>query len=123
MFDLSKQFYFEAAHTLERVIETESSRRIHGHTYHAEVTVRGKPDPVSGMILDLGLFTRALDMVRQDLDHRFLDDVPNLGPATLENLCLYLWRALGPQLPGLHCISVWRQASGDKCSYYGPEVN
>jgi 6-pyruvoyltetrahydropterin/6-carboxytetrahydropterin synthase len=42
MFELSKQFRFDAAHTLERSIDTESSRRIHGHSYRAEVTVRGK---------------------------------------------------------------------------------
>ncbi len=121
MFELSKQFYFEAAHTLERTIETESSRRIHGHTYHAEITVRGRPDPVSGMILDLGLFARALDAVRAELDHRFLDEVPELGPATLENLCVYLWKNLAPSLPGLNRVSVWRQASGDKCTYFGPD--
>ena len=121
MFELSKQFYFEAAHTLERQIETESSRRIHGHTYHAEITVRGRPDPVSGMILDLGLFARALDAVRAELDHRFLDEVPELGPATLENLCVYLWKNLAPSLPGLNRVSVWRQASGDKCTYVGPD--
>lgn len=122
MFELSKQFYFEAAHTLERTIETESSRRIHGHTYHAEITVRGRPDTVTGMILDLGLFARALDAVRTELDHRFLDDVPNLGPATLENLCVYLWKNLAPSLPGLNRVSVWRQASGDKCTYFGLEA-
>ncbi len=122
MFELSKQFYFEAAHTLERSIETESSRRIHGHTYHAEITVCGTPDPVTGMVLDLGRFAEALDAVRAELDHRFLDDVPGLGPATLENLCVYLWNSLAPTLPGLSRVSVWRQASGDKSTYFGPET-
>jgi 6-pyruvoyltetrahydropterin/6-carboxytetrahydropterin synthase len=55
MFELSKQFRFDAAHTLERSIDTESSRRIHGHSYRAEVTVRGRADPATGMIVDLGL--------------------------------------------------------------------
>ena len=32
----------EAAHTLERSIDAEGSRRIHGHTYTAEVMVRGE---------------------------------------------------------------------------------
>jgi 6-pyruvoyl-tetrahydropterin synthase len=45
MFELSKQFWFDAAHTLNRSIDAESSRRIHGHSYRAEVTVRGiKPE-------------------------------------------------------------------------------
>ncbi|HPB23863.1 MAG TPA: 6-carboxytetrahydropterin synthase, partial [Novosphingobium sp.] len=61
MFELSKQFRFDAAHTLERSIDTESSRRIHGHSYRAEVTVRGRPDPATGMIVDLGLLERSME--------------------------------------------------------------
>jgi 6-pyruvoyltetrahydropterin/6-carboxytetrahydropterin synthase len=86
MFELSKQFRFEAAHTLRRAIQAESSLRIHGHSYRAEVSVRGDADPVSGMVVDLGLFERALQDARDGLDHRFLDEVPDLGPATMENL-------------------------------------
>ena len=37
-YELSQRFYFEAAHTLRRQIEAEGSRRIHGHTYIAEIT-------------------------------------------------------------------------------------
>ena len=51
MFELSKQFRFEAAHTLHRVVDSEPSRRVHGHSYRAEVVIRGRPDPVSGMLL------------------------------------------------------------------------
>jgi 6-pyruvoyltetrahydropterin/6-carboxytetrahydropterin synthase len=56
--ELSQRFYFEAAHTLRRALEKdsglrESSLRIHGHTYHAEVTLRGEPSPETGMLIDL----------------------------------------------------------------------
>lgn len=37
MFELSQRFFFDAAHTLHREIESDGSHRIHGHTYHAEV--------------------------------------------------------------------------------------
>src|SRR6185437_11172639 len=92
MFELSKQFRFESAHTLDRAIDTEPSRRIHGHSYRAEVTVRGKADAKTGMVLDLGLFELALADARDGLDHRFLDEVTDLGPATLENLSAWIWR-------------------------------
>ena len=46
MFELTKQFRFEAAHTLERALDAAPSRRIHGHSYTAEVTLRGPADPV-----------------------------------------------------------------------------
>ncbi len=60
-YELSQTFYFEAAHTLQRQIDADSSRRIHGHTYLAEVTVEGQPDPISGMLIDLGFFRREIE--------------------------------------------------------------
>ena len=119
MFELSKQFRFDAAHTLERSIETESSRRIHGHSYRAEVVVRGTPDPATGMIIDLGVFERALADVRDGLDHRFLDEVPGLGPATLENLAAWVWRNVEPRCAGLARVVIHRDSSGDACAYHG----
>lgn len=114
-FELSQSFYFEAAHTLRRNIETEGSLRIHGHTYHAEVTLSGAPDPSTGMMMDLAFLRQEVEKVRQQLDHRFLDEVEGLGPATLENLCRFIHQQLEPALPNLACITVWRPASGDKC--------
>lgn len=116
IFELSQRFYFEAAHTLDRDVETEPSRRIHGHTYHAEVTVTGAPDHHTGMVVDLGVFRTVLQEVREQLDHRFLDDVADLGAPTLENLCIFIGKALQEKLPGLSRITISRQASGDSCS-------
>jgi 6-pyruvoyltetrahydropterin/6-carboxytetrahydropterin synthase len=120
MFELSKQFRFDAAHTLNRAIETDSSRRIHGHSYRAEVTIRGEPDKTSGMVMDLGLFASALDETREALDHRFLDEINDLGPATMENLCAWIWRRLAPSVPSLARVAVYRDSSGDTCVYHGP---
>lgn len=119
MFELSKQFRFDAAHTLRREIETESSLRIHGHSYRAEVTVRGKPDPVTGMIVDLGLLERVLKEAHEALDHRFLDEMNDLGPATMENLCTWIWRKLAPTIRNLSRVAVYRDSSGDACFYFG----
>jgi 6-pyruvoyltetrahydropterin/6-carboxytetrahydropterin synthase len=119
MYELSKQFRFESAHTLQRAINAEPSRRIHGHSYRAEVTVRGNPDPATGMLLDLGLFERALLDAHESLDHRFLDDVADLGPATLENISAWIWRKLSPVTPGLARVTVYRDSNGEACSYFG----
>lgn len=113
---VSQRFFFDAAHTLQRQIEAEGSRRIHGHTYHAEITLLGTPDPASGMLVDLAYVRAEIARVRDQLDHRFLDEVPDLGPATLENLCAYLRDQLEPVLPQLCAVMVERQASGDRCS-------
>ena len=116
--ELSQAFYFEAAHTLRRYVEgeIESSKRIHGHTYHAEVTLRGEPDPETGMVMDLGIVRRELAALRERLDHRFLDEVEGIGPATLENLCAFIARALQPSMPLLVRVSVFRPASGDRAT-------
>lgn len=123
MFELTKGFRFEAAHTLaSRAVDAEPSRRIHGHSYRAEVVVRGAPDPATGMIIDLGVFERALAGVRDGLDHRFLDEVAGLGPATLENLTVWIWRGLAPVCAGLARVTVHRDSNEESCSYFGPEV-
>jgi 6-pyruvoyltetrahydropterin/6-carboxytetrahydropterin synthase len=113
--ELSQRFYFEAAHSLRRTMESEGSLRIHGHTYEAEVTVAGTPDPETGMVVDLAYLRQQIAAVRELLDHRFLDEVPGLGPATLENLCGFIAARLSAALPGLAAVMVERRASGDRC--------
>ncbi len=120
MIELTKSFNFEAAHTLHRVIDAEPSRRIHGHSYRAEITLRGAPEAESGMLIDLAIFEQALEEARDGLDHRFLDEVADLGPATLENLSIWIWRKLGSRLPGLHAVTVCRDSARETCRYFGP---
>jgi 6-pyruvoyltetrahydropterin/6-carboxytetrahydropterin synthase len=119
MYELTKQFRFDAAHTLERDIETDGSRRIHGHSYRAEVTLRGAPDPVSGMIIDTGHLERQLQDARDALDHRFLDEINDLGPGTMENLCAYIWRRLEAEIPGLYSVAVLRDSTADRVTLIG----
>jgi len=115
-YELSQKFYFEAAHTLHRKVDTEGSRRIHGHTYHCEITLHGAPDATTGMLTDLAFVRKEIERVREMLDHRFLDEVKNLGPATLENLCTFLFKELQETMPQLSRVSIERPASGDRCS-------
>ncbi|WP_420995175.1 6-pyruvoyl trahydropterin synthase family protein [Cupriavidus sp. 30B13] len=115
-YELSQKFYFEAAHTLNREIDSEGSRQIHGHTYHAEVTVSGSPDPITGMIIDIGLFRHEIERIRKTLDHRFLDDIADLGPATLENLCTFICKSLRDSLSNIVRVRIERPASGDSCT-------
>lgn len=117
MHELSKSFIFEAAHTLQREIETSGSRRVHGHSYRATVSLRGVPDPASGMLLDLGFFKLELERVRQLLDHHLLDEVAGLGPATLENLSRFIFEQLRTSLPQISAVLVSRDMTGDACRY------
>jgi len=105
-FTVHQRFFFDAAHTLERAIETESSRRIH---------VRGPRNPDNGMVIDLGHLRARLELLRDQLDHHFLDEVPGLGKPTLENLCLFIANALADLEPAPSRIRVWRDSIGDGC--------
>ena len=113
---LSQSFYFEAAHTLERKVDTDSSRRIHGHTYDAEVTVRGVPCDGSGMVVDLAVLREAIAVTRDKLDHRFLDEVAGLDVPTLEGLCAFIATEMHGRFgAALVSVRVGRKASGDSC--------
>ncbi|GIX24212.1 MULTISPECIES: 6-carboxytetrahydropterin synthase [Caldimonas] len=119
MFELSQTFTFDAAHTLRRQVDPEEaagSRRIHGHTYTAEVTVAGQPQADSGMVVDLAHLRAAIAEVRAQLDHHFLDEVVGLGAPTLENLCLFIYHHVRRRLPQVSAVTVSR-ATGDRCVY------
>jgi len=91
MWELTKSFRFEAAHALPGTTYGAASEEIHGHSFRAEIAVRGTPDPSTGMLLDLGLLERSMAEVRQTLDHKLLNKIEALGPPTLENLSRFIW--------------------------------
>src|SRR4030081_3370422 len=96
MWELTKSFRFEAAHALPGTTLGAASEEIHGHSFRAEVTVRGTPDPATGMVLDLGALERAMADVQKMLDHKLLNKIEALGPPTLENLSRFFWERLEP---------------------------
>jgi 6-pyruvoyltetrahydropterin/6-carboxytetrahydropterin synthase len=123
MHELSKEFRFDAAHSLQRTVDVEPSRRIHGHSYRAEVVIRGSPDPKSGMVIDLALLNQVLENARDGLDHRLLDEISDLGPATMENLSAWIWRKVAPICPNLWRVTVRRDSDNGACSFYGTEAS
>jgi len=75
----------------------------HGHNYHREVTLRGEPDPVTGMVLDLAELKAVLESEIMDrFDHRDLNtDTPYFEkePPTPENFARVIHRLLSAALP------------------------
>jgi 6-pyruvoyltetrahydropterin/6-carboxytetrahydropterin synthase len=116
IYEISQSFFFDAAHTLERDIEAEASRRVHGHTYHAEVTLRGERNPATGMVRDLGHLRAEVATLREKLDHRMLNEVDGIGRPTLENIATYIAAQLTHLAPNLYAVRVWREGMGDSCT-------
>jgi 6-pyruvoyltetrahydropterin/6-carboxytetrahydropterin synthase len=114
-FEVCQRFYFDAAHRLNREIEIEGSRRIHGHTYIAEVAVRGEVNTDTGMVVDIGYIRLEVAKVRELIDHHYLDEVPGLGVPTLENLCIYIEKTMRTNGLQLSRVSIWRESLGDRC--------
>ena len=73
-----------------------ASEEIHGHSFRAEVTVRGTPDPATGMVMDLGILERRIGEVQALLDHKLLNRIETLGLPTLENLARFIWDRVEP---------------------------
>lgn len=109
--------YFRPEWTAERNAEVFGAcarEHGHGHTYQCTVTVRGTPDPVTGMVMDLAVLDRILaqDVVER-LDHRHLNlDVAEFAYGrtvpTGEMLCLDIWNRVAPKLPQGCALSLVR---------------
>jgi 6-pyruvoyltetrahydropterin/6-carboxytetrahydropterin synthase len=116
MWELTKSFRFEAAHALAGTTLGGATEEIHGHSYRAEVTITGTPDPATGMIVDLGVLERRLADIRGRLDHKLLNKINALGPPTLEHLARFIFDDLHVSLKVAR-VSVFRDSCGESCTY------
>jgi len=121
MWELTKSFRFEAAHSLRGTTFGAGAEEIHGHSYRAEVTVRGMPEAATGMIVDTGVLERQLAELRSALDHKFLDNINSLGHPTLENLARFIWDRVQGAGKVVR-VTVHRDSCGEACSYFGPNA-
>lgn len=120
---LTRKEHFNAAHRLYNENWSEEknleyfgkcmNKNFHGHNYTLYVTVKGKPSPDTGFIMNVKELSRLIkEEVCERLDHKNLCvDVPEtLGilPST-ENLCIVIWNILQPliQEAALHSIKLY----------------
>jgi 6-pyruvoyltetrahydropterin/6-carboxytetrahydropterin synthase len=120
MWELTKSFRFEAAHALPGTTFGAASEEIHGHSFRAEVTVRGTPDPATGMVVDLGLFAESLAKIEKMLDHKLLNRIEALGLPTLENLSRFIFERV-QHVGHIARVSVHRDSCNESCTYFGPQ--
>ncbi len=117
--ELTKRYRFEAAHRLPLLPPDHKCFRMHGHGFEVEVTVVGEVDPKLGWLVDFAEITRVVEpLLKTELDHRTLNDVPGLENPTSEMLCRWLWERLRPALPLLTAITVAETCTA-RCTYRG----
>jgi 6-pyruvoyltetrahydropterin/6-carboxytetrahydropterin synthase len=109
---ITRQVHFNAGHRLynhsrsrlwnERAYGPCANANGHGHNYVLEATVKGRRDPDTGYVLDLGELKRVLERaVVGPCDHRNLNkDVAFLKGVipTSENLVVAFWDRIAPRI-------------------------
>lgn len=103
---ISKEFRFEAAHYLPRVPKEHQCSRLHGHSWRVDVTLEGPVVAEDGWVMDFGVLSALLAELREELDHRCLNEVPGLENPTSENLAIWIWDRLRPRVGLLHSVRV-----------------
>ena len=120
---LTQSFEFSAAHRLAcKTFTDEENRRVfgkcahphgHGHNYQLEVTVVGRPDEVTGRVIDLARLERIVNQrVIDAFDHKHLnldcEEFASLNPS-VENIAKVIWDRLAGEFGDaqLARVRVW----------------
>ena len=119
---LVRRVRFAAAHRYRRPDWSEEKNvevfglcarpNYHGHTYTCAVTVEGDIDPVTGMVIDLGVIDRVLQAeVIDRFDHRNINlDVPEFAEGQLiptgENLARFVFERVQAALGAVRVVAV-----------------
>jgi len=108
---ISKKFEFSSSHRYwnpdwsaeknQQVFGLCTSPYGHGHNYELHVSVRGKIDKDTGMIVNLTDLKREVKTVLEEFDHRYLNlDTPYFKDKvpTTENIALVLFELIDKRL-------------------------
>lgn len=120
MFELKVVSHLAAAHQLKDL--AGPCERLHGHNWKIEVCVKGEKLQDNGLLLDFKLIKGATEKVLQELDHRFLNELPPFQDASpsSENIASHVFHSLARQLshPGVKVSSVTAWESDSACATY-----
>ncbi len=118
---LTRVEHFNAAHKLfnpdwsveqnDAVFGKCANENWHGQNFELYVTVKGRPDPQTGFVVDAKKLSIVIkEKVTEKLDHRNLNmdvDFMKGKICSIENLVEGIWNQLNPFIPEgvqLHCI-------------------
>ena len=113
-----KEFSIEAAHRLPNVPEGHKCSRLHGHSFLVSIHVEGPVGEQTGWIMDFGDIKQAFAPIYDQLDHHYLNDIEGLDNPTSENMALWIWQKLKPQLPLLSAVTI-KETCTSGCVYRG----
>ena len=99
LFELTVRAEFEAAHRIDGY--NGKCQRLHGHNWSVEAVVEGRELDELGMLIDFKILKAELNKVLEELDHRYLNDLPIFSQKnsskknpTAENIAQYIFETL-----------------------------
>ncbi|MCB1690618.1 MAG: 6-carboxytetrahydropterin synthase QueD [Halioglobus sp.] len=116
--EIYKEFHFEAAHRLPNVPDGHKCARLHGHSFQVRLVVTGEAPEPSGWVMDFAELKSAFNPLYDQLDHRYLNDIPGLENPTSENIARWIWDRLKPDVPLLSEVEI-RETCTSGCVYRG----
>ncbi|OMP67503.1 6-carboxytetrahydropterin synthase [Domibacillus epiphyticus] len=131
---LTRKYHFCTAHRLHsNQLSDEENMELfgkcnnpygHGHNYYLEVTVSGKPDPITGMTANIADIDSLVEKeIMQKFDHKHLnldtEEFKELNP-TSENVTVVIWDLLSSELKNLYKIGLY-ETEKNYFEYYGPD--
>ena len=135
---ISRRARFSAAHKLARPEWSPEQNRAtfgkcsnpnwHGHNYELWITIKGRPDPTTGFVVDLSKVSQLMeDHVVGKLDHRNIDldvDFMKGRLSSTENLSIAIWEQLVEPIAALgcslHCVKV-QETENNSVEYHGEQ--
>ena len=103
MFQITKLFYFEAAHQLPLVPEGHPCGRMHGHSYKVEVICEAE-ELRNGWVIDFADISKAINPIIEKCDHQVLNDF--IDNPTAERIAKWIYDEMIMILP-LKSVVVW----------------
>jgi len=90
-----RTFRFHSARHLPLLDDNHICKKMHGHTFNLKVYITGKVDNKNGFIIDFYDIDQIVnDRIISKIDHKVLNDLPNLSNPTSEHLCKWIWDKL-----------------------------
>jgi len=114
IFEIEKDFQFEAAHYFEHPDANDLFKKVHGHSFKGTVRIEGNAQEDKGWIRDLWKIEQIIQEVIKPLDHSILNEVEGLEQPALEQIALWIFEKLESRLPGLACVEVGRPSCGER---------
>jgi len=133
---ITRKEHFNAAHRLfnpnwtieqnELFFGKCANKNYHGHNFDLFVTIKGRANPETGMVMDLKKLKLVIkEQVVDELDHKNINvdvDFMKGQLASIENIVVAIWGRLEPFIENgkLHCIKLI-ETERNYVEYYGED--